>query len=268
VRTITRLAGGSEFSIEDTRVRSDHENWLPVEVHPGYRLIFVRRGSFRLRIGGWEGLVHPIFAYFVAPGDEQRIAHRPEMVDLCTSLTMSGRLLAELVGDRLPAAPQLMHISGRIDLLHRVLVSRARAGADSFELAERVAGLAAAALAGEDAPRTRPDGPARRLVDAARELITNDPASLGLAELAHRLCVSQPYLSRVFRQYAGVSLTRFRNQLRVRQVLDRIEAGEESLARMAAELGFADHAHLTRTVREEVGHPPVSVRRMLAPLGV
>jgi AraC-like DNA-binding protein len=59
-------------------------------------------------------------------------------------------------------------------------------------------------------------------------------------------------------------LTRFRNQIRVRRVLDRIEAGDEGLADIAADLGFADHAHMTRMVRDEVGEPPTSVRRLFA----
>jgi AraC-like DNA-binding protein len=49
----------------------------------------------------------------------------------------------------------------------------------------------------------------------------------------------------------------------VRRVLERLAAGEPSLARLAADLGFADHAHLTRVVREQLGHTPTQLRHLL-----
>ncbi len=39
--------------------------------------------------------------------------------------------------------------------------------------------------------------------------------------------------------------------------------GARSLALLAADLGFADQAHLTRTVREHTGHTPAALRRAL-----
>jgi AraC-like DNA-binding protein len=49
----------------------------------------------------------------------------------------------------------------------------------------------------------------------------------------------------------------------VRLALERLTAGERSLARLAVELGFADHAHLTRAVSDEVGAPPRYLRALL-----
>jgi AraC-like DNA-binding protein len=62
-----------------------------------------------------------------------------------------------------------------------------------------------------------------------------------------------------------VSLTRFRNRVRVGRAMARIQDGETDLAGLAAELGFADQAHLTRTVRALVGHTPTALRRLLRP---
>nr|WP_231921066.1 AraC family transcriptional regulator [Micromonospora narathiwatensis] len=42
-----------------------------------------------------------------------------------------------------------------------------------------------------------------------------------------------------------------------------MEEGVDSLAGLAAELGFADQAHLTRTVRAQLGHTPGQLRRLL-----
>jgi len=46
----------------------------------------------------------------------------------------------------------------------------------------------------------------------------------------------------------------------VRNAIERIAGGERSLARLAADLGFADHAHLTRAVKRETGAPPSRLR--------
>ena len=48
------------------------------------------------------------------------------------------------------------------------------------------------------------------------------------------------------------------------KALDRIAQGETSLTVLAHDLGFADHAHLTRTVRAVTGRTPTTCRGMLA----
>ncbi|MEV0238108.1 AraC family transcriptional regulator [Nonomuraea sp. NPDC050786] len=103
------------------------------------------------------------------------------------------------------------------------------------------------------------------IADAAREAIAADhPAAGGLLSLADLLAVSPYQLSRAFTRELGVSLTHYRNRVRVGRALDRLEEGEPSLAGLAADLGFADQAHLTRTIRRHVGHTPTAVRRLLA----
>ena len=74
----------------------------------------------------------------------------------------------------------------------------------------------------------------------------------------------QPF--RYFWKYSaltGMSVPDYRNRLRVRLALDRIAAGERSLSTVAADLGFADEAHLARTVRRETGRPPSHLRTEL-----
>ena len=64
----------------------------------------------------------------------------------------------------------------------------------------------------------------------------------------------------------SISLTRYRNRVRVSRAMDQLAQGERSLADLAARLGFADQAHLTRTIREHLGHAPSTLRRLLAPI--
>src|SRR4029450_7467389 len=68
----------------------------------------------------------------------------------------------------------------------------------------------------------------RPLVAAARAAIGGDrPAAGGLLPLAALLGVSPFRLSRAFTAELGVSLTRYRNRVRVERALDRLEAGAD-----------------------------------------
>jgi AraC-like DNA-binding protein len=245
------LAAGDGFSLRDLRIRTATTSWSEPEPGDGHRLVFVRRGRFGLRLGGWTGLVDPATAYVGRPGTEQSIAHRPGVEDVCLVITLDDALAADALHDD-PAGPR--HASARADLAARLLVARTRQGADTFELTERVVRLAAEL-------RARPPArPSRRLADEARQLLAEDPVGLSLGQLAGMLGVSRTHLSRVFHASTGWTLTAYRQRLRVGRALDRLEAGERDLARLAVELGFADHAHLTRVLRAEVGQPPSRVR--------
>jgi AraC-like DNA-binding protein len=261
MRSVTRVASGCGFSIDDVRICADRTSWLGPDVAGAYQLVFVRTGVFRLRVRDWEILADPLVAYVSRPGTEQQIAHQIGATDACTVVTLSAALFHEIAGDDTRCASQPLRTSAHIDLSHRVLLARARTCEDGFELQERVHRLAADVLQ----PGPRYTIRSRRLVDAARELIVDDPVSLSLTGLAAKLGTSPHHLSRVFHAEVGETISRYRNRIRVRRVLDRIDAGEHSLARLAAELGFSDHAHLTRVVRTELGCPPTAVRQLFSP---
>ncbi|WP_344292896.1 helix-turn-helix transcriptional regulator, partial [Streptomyces synnematoformans] len=83
--------------------------------------------------------------------------------------------------------------------------------------------------------------------------------------LAAELGCSPHHLSRVFRAATGATLSRYRNRLRAARALERLAGGERDLGGLAAELGFADQAHMTHVVRAESGLPPGRLRALLAP---
>jgi AraC-like DNA-binding protein len=269
MRTVIPLAAGDGFSIDEVRIREDSLSWTRPEYIERYRLVFVRVGFFRLHLANERTVVDPTTAFVAHPGESQRIAHHVGVEDVCTSVSLSEDYIDELADPRRDRSRRSVLTTGRIDLAHRSLVARARRGADDFEIAERVTSLlydffhehtdGATAVRLPSSAETR-----RRAVETTRELLASDPISLGLAEIARLVGVSTHYLSRIFHLETGETLTKFRNRLRVRAALERIEAGEADLALLATDLGFSDHAHLTRTVKDEVGGPPVYVRRLFA----
>jgi AraC-like DNA-binding protein len=98
-----------------------------------------------------------------------------------------------------------------------------------------------------------------RLVDGVREALISDP-SLGVTDLAELLGCSPFHLSRAFSGGTGTSISTYRFRLRVREALWRVASGEENLARLAVELGFSDHSHLTRSLVRELGQTPTAIR--------
>ncbi|OKI09128.1 AraC family transcriptional regulator [Streptomyces sp. CB02056] len=254
------LAARPEFTVTVVGCRSDHTRWSRPESRDDHRLVLVRRGRFRRSADGTDTDLDATTAYLGAPGEQERFAH-PAGGDVCTSVRFEPSLLGR------PPAATTVYVDARVDLAHRRLVAAAGTGDIDYALAEELLRLVAAA-AGEPTARARRAGrPAdRALAAAAREAIIEEaPEAGGLCALAALLEVSPYRLSRVFSRETGVSLTRYRNRVRVIRAMDRIVEGEPGLAALAAQLGFADQAHLTRVVREHVGHTPTALRRLLAP---
>lgn len=266
VRTVIPIAAGDGFSIKQVTIRAQAESWSDPETPLGHQLVLVRRGVFRARVGGHTLLADPTIAYIGGPAHEQSIAHRVGTEDTCTALVMSESFMIELTRGA-PVHPSVP-VTGDLAVAHRLVSAKARQCTDSFELAEMTTRLVGRLLTMsapiQQAARRGTTAAARlTLVDAARELLTGDPSTLGLRQVAQRLGCSPYHLSRIFRRQTGMTLTRYRNRIRVHCALDAIEAGNTNLADLAAELGFADHAHLTRTVRDECGYTPRALRQLL-----
>jgi AraC-like DNA-binding protein len=254
--------------VVDVRCWESASPWSDGEPIGHVGLILARRGRFKRRLGRRETLIDPSTAYFERPETEQQIAHPVGDGDVCTWIRFAPAIVVEIAGDsRLPDDPVL--IDGRIDLAHRRLVARIRAGTCRHEADERAFRLLGSVLSSVSARRVdaneswaRPTR--RRLVDTVRDALHDGKRRYRLSELA-ALCGYSPYhVSRVFSEETGTTITGYRNRRRVGQVLAALEEGEQDLARLAADLEFADQAHMTRVIRREVGDTPGRLRELLA----
>lgn len=231
------------------------------EVEPwsgGHALVLVRRGCFVHRDELGAKVLDPNFAYFLRPGAEQRYDHPHDHGDDCTSIELDPRLLGGAL-DGLPAGA--LPVDAGLDLEHRLLLADARRGGDEHELLERALGLFAAAARVAPSPSALPRA-RRTLVDEAREALAERP-DRSLTALAQLLCVSPFHLSRSFRAVAGTTLARHRRSLRARDAMERLAAGEQDLARLAADVGFSDQSYMCRVLRVETGETPARLREML-----
>ncbi|MEO3829846.1 AraC family transcriptional regulator [Actinomadura sp. B10D3] len=243
----TTVAEAEGFAVHAVRCAGHRPGWSEPEPSTAHQIVLVRAGRFRMRSRYGRVVADPATGYAQAPGEEGQFAH-PAGGDVCTAITLHPGIARRPSGT--------VRVGARADVAHRLLL---RAGPDvTYETAERLMSLLVHLGLDEQG------GKRRALADEAREAISGDHSRAGsLVSLARLLEVSPSHLSRTFRQETGMSVTRYRNRIRVGRALDRIEQGEQDLSRLAADLGFADHAHLTRTVKAETGRPPAALRRLL-----
>jgi AraC-like DNA-binding protein len=260
------VAARPEFSIRAWSCRPHCAGWSPVERPVDARLVLVRAGRFRRRGSAGTVDLDRTIGYLGEPGEEEQFAH-PHGGDACTSVQLSPAAWRQLVGEPGPIRLSTVYVDARTELAHRRLLGAGRSDVD-YRLAEEMMRLLAVAL--RDAARWTPmhdeAGPFdRRLVERARAAIHDGhPAAGRLFGLAELVGASPYRLSRAFPRELGVSVTTYRNRVRVGRALDQLDRGESGLADLAASLGFADQAHLTRTVRDHVGQTPAALRRALA----
>ncbi|WP_020522505.1 helix-turn-helix transcriptional regulator [Catelliglobosispora koreensis] len=257
MRSFVSLASRPEFSVMAVSCRDDHRGWSEAESRDDFRVVLVRRGRFRRMATGTAADIDPTLAYIGLPGEEERFAH-PAGGDVCTSITLTPALWQTITSDTAGITSGTLYVDGRVDLVHRRLLRAAEVGDIDYALTEQLVKLISGVR-----PKTT-SAADRAVVAAAREaILEGHPATQGLFPLAESLGVSPYRLSRAFTREMGVSLTRYRNRVRVAHALERLEGGEAHLGLLAADLGFADQAHLTRTLREHVGHTPTALQHLL-----
>lgn len=207
----------------------------------------------------------PTVGYLGRPEDVEQFAH-PDGGDRCTSIQLSDSSWHRMTGDTGRVRRSGFYVDAQIEFVHRRLLTSA---ADpDYLMAEALLRLLEPAIRQTVEGRTplndRVTPADRRLVQRARAAIHDGhPSAHGLLPLAALLDVSPYRLSRSFTRELDVSITRYRNRVRIGQVLDALQRDETTLADLAHALGFADQAHLTRTVRTHVGHTPTAVRQAL-----
>jgi AraC-like DNA-binding protein len=234
-----------------------------------YGLVLIRRGGYWREVNGRGAYLGPTDAFFERPFVEQRIAHHRATGDRCTSLWLSESAVYALAGDASVPDEPITTTPG-IDVRHRELVVALRRGIDRFEVDERLARLVGAlaerAVPGRfTARRSTTRANHRRVVQQAREAIVADPAGADFGDLARTLGHTRFHVSRVFSQVTGMTLSHFRNRVRVAIALDRLADGHENFALLSADLGFVDQSHLSRVVRTFTGERLSELRQRLDP---
>jgi AraC-like DNA-binding protein len=218
--------------------------------------VFVQQTSGRTIVGA------PGVAVFWSPGDVQRTAHPAGRGDRTIELMLSDAaaepFLAGGAADTFPE--KVVRVPPRLELeLRRLARDAARGDVTALELDERAQEVIHG-LFGRSTPASLTDWQ-RAAVDRAREYLAWHFADdADLPTVATFVGVSPHHLSRSFRARTGVTLSAHRTELRLRAALERIEHGASDLSAVACDVGFFDHAHMTRTFRRILGLTPTRAR--------
>lgn len=100
-----------------------------------------------------------------------------------------------------------------------------------------------------------------RLANAMVNIIDSDPKVQTIDDVAVRLRVSARTLQRLAQRYVGLTPAEMIRRRRLQEAAERVRTDPNvSLAQIAAELGYADQAHLTHEFRERLGITPGTYR--------
>ncbi|MEV0976329.1 AraC family transcriptional regulator [Streptomyces sp. NPDC049915] len=205
-------------------------------------------------------------AYVGAPGEEESFAH-PTGGDVCTSISVTPHLWRALADDAEAPAPR-PSTSIRRSTLPTGACWPPRAAETSDTRSARNCWRSwrpPSAAPRPDLPRSLPRRP-RATGRSSRQLgrQSSKPIRQRTRILARRAARRLPLPpEQGLPRALGVTVTHYRQRVRIGRALDRLEAGENSLGTLAADLGYADQAHLTRTMRRYLGRTATAVRRLL-----
>jgi AraC-like DNA-binding protein len=93
------------------------------------------------------------------------------------------------------------------------------------------------------------------------DVLMNDASIRRLPQAADRLGLSPRTLQRLTRRYVGVTPAAMIRRRRVQEAAERVRTEDADLTTIALDLGYADHAHLTRDFTVVLGITPRELRR-------
>lgn len=107
-----------------------------------------------------------------------------------------------------------------------------------------------------------PPGADALLANAVVELVDGDSTLVRVEDLAARLSLSVRTLQRLTRRHVGLPPAAMIRRRRLQEAAARVRSDPSAdLASIAADLGYADHAHLTHDFRAVLGMAPTHYRR-------
>jgi len=99
-------------------------------------------------------------------------------------------------------------------------------------------------------------------VERAASLIRDDPSVQTVAEVARHAGLTQPRLTRLFREQIGISILDYRNQQRLQRAIKLYGPGQRfTLQQVADTAGFTSYGHFHRVFKHWMGISPADYAR-------
>lgn len=231
---------------------------LPRHAHELAKYCFVLAGSFVETVGQKASVRQPLtLAYQPADTTHEEAHEAPGqhfLIELETSWLVRAREYAAV-------------LEQPVDLPGTAPIRLATQLYDEFRRADNVSPLAIEGLIlellVETSRRATPATECRppRWLEQLDELLRARFAeNLALADLAAAVGVHAVHLARVFRKFHGCTVGEYVRQLRIEYASRQLSTTDEALAEIAANAGFADQSHFSRTFKQQTGMLPTEFR--------
>jgi len=144
----------------------------------------------------------------------------------------------------------------------RLFSSFKNQSADSLMLEANVFELLGAITRLDPSPEKTPPRWLQRVKD---RLHAEFCGRLRMRDLAHEAGVHPVHLARAFRKFEKRTPGEYQQHLQIRAACELLGKPEWPLAEIAAECGFADQSHFTRTFRRMAATTPLRFRQAVVP---
>lgn len=197
-------------------------------------------------------------------------AHNFSHLDLHLHRDRLLRFLAPSVGESVALsairAPAEIQDARAVEMLANLFVGELDETARHGVFAENLAGGIVSGLL--EIPSEEPEAPASGGLTPAQmgRLVTRLEQSrehrLSVAEMADAVGLSESWFAAAFKKTTGKAPHQWQVEQRVLRAQGLLRDSDLRVADIAAQLGFADQAHLTRAFRQVAGATPAAWRRM------
>src|SRR5579862_9022400 len=255
---VTVLSQSASITVSDYRCAARLGEKPFTELHHGYSLAYVRKGSFGC-VG--RGRSHELVAgsFLIGyPGDEYRCSHEHVCGDECLSFSIAPEAVAALGGGDLwqigsvAPRPELMVLG---ELAQAAAEGKSDIGLDEVGLllVARFAALVGTAQPRAAATSTRER---RRAVEAALWLDAHAADELDLDRAAREAGLSPFHFLRLFTKVLGVTPHQYLIRCRLRRAAQLLVDPARRVTDIAYEVGFADLSNFMRSFRRAAGLSP------------
>lgn len=262
--TATALRTGP-IAVVDYRCSSGPDAKPFTEVHPGYSLSFVRKGSFGYRV---RGELYELVAGSVLvghPGDEFICSHDHHVCgDECLAFHLSPGFVELVGGDAttwqtggLPPLPELVVLG---ELAQAAAAKQSDVGLDEAGLyfASRFVQVVTGR---RPAPQRASARDRQRAVEAAMWIQAHSQQDIALDHAASQAGLSAFHFLRLFSRVLGVSPHQYLVRSRLRHAARLLAGGDQSVTDVALDVGFADLSNFVRTFHRAAGVSPRAFRQ-------
>ena len=252
------------IAVSDYRCSAGPADAPFVELHPGFSVSYVRKGSFGYRTRG-ESFELVAGSLLVGhPGDEYVCTHDHVQGDECLSFQLAPELVEALGGGsalwRSRGVPPLAELMVLGELAQAAAAGRSDAGVD--ELGLWLAARFVEIVSGRERSSTAvPARDRRRAVETALWMDAHSQEAIDLEGAARAAGLSPYHFLRLFSRVLGVTPHQYLVRSRLRHAARLLADDGRPITEVAFEVGFGDLSNFVRTFHRAAGVSPRRFRQ-------